>query len=378
MTTDLLTVFIISMCGAWFAQAVPSRSRNIWGRRRPNFIGFLIPAAVMILYSGLRRTVGDTVYYLHTYNVVEADGMARPKFYFGAYFFETFRYYLHQINAKPETFIMITALVALVPMFILLYRYSFDFSSSVFFFFTTGLYVITMNGIRQFMATGIILLGVKYLFSPKNTDFFKFAVFVGIATFFHTSALLMIPIYFLCRQKAWSLPTFAILGGGIVVLIFVSLFLPSFTEMLADTNYSGYSQGWFDEGSQERGASLLRVAFQCIPMGLSIIFSKNLRRCGPIADILINLSVFHAAIYIISLYNWIFARFAFYTLPFMLLLLSLIVVTSLRTGKNRGLYYLMIGAYLLFFIKDAYSNGMPTYRSDLFEVNNNLWFSFIA
>ena len=377
MTTDLLTVFIISMGGALFGQMVPSRGRNLWGKRRGNLLGLLISCTVVVLYAGLRSNIGDTFYYLHIYNLTEEAGAVMPVWGTKAYLFELFQYWLHNIGADKGAFVMITTIISTVPMFWVFYKYAYSFETAIFFFFTTGLYVASMNGIRQFFATGIILLGTKYLFSPKKTDFFKFLILILIASLIHSSAVFMIPVYFLCRQKAWSAPTFAVIGASVIGLIFVSQFMPSFLGMLEDTNYSSYAtDGWFTQGV-EKGTSIFRVAFNCIPMVLSIIFSKQLKRNGPIADILINLSVLHSAIFILALYNWIFARFAIYTYAFTIMLLSLIVVSCLREGKNKGILIILIIAYMIFFFKDSHSNMMNLYSTEFFTPNNNVWLSFL-
>ena len=93
---------------------------------------------------------------------------------------------------------------------------------------------------------------------------------------------------------------------------------------------------------------------------------------------LTNIATFHAGIYLIASYNWIFARFAFYTMPYVILLLTLIFGVCLKQQHNRALYLLVVGAYLFFFIKEAYSTDMYLYSSDYFTPNRNFWFRFLA
>ena len=377
MTSDLMNVFAISMLGAWFGMTVPSRSRTLWNTPKPNFIGFLIPCVVMILYAGLRRTIGDTYYYIHMLEVLVENGNPVPAWGKSSFLFSLFQYLCIAFGGEDYSplFIMVSALLTYIPVFLLFKKYSPDFFLTLFFYFVTGTYFSAMNGIRQYIATGIVLLATKYLFSERKSDFIKFLVFVVVASLFHTSALIMIPVYFLCRRKAWSASTFIMILGGVAALIFVSLFLPQFMEIIEDTSYSQYNEGgWFIDGT-EGGTNILRVLFHAIPMLLSAIFYKDLRKSGPVVDILINLSVFHFAVYIVSLYNWVFARFAFYTYPFMCILLAFLFSTVLRNSKQRWLKICLYGAYLLFFILESQSAYM--YKSDFFEPNNTIWFMFI-
>ncbi len=374
MTTSLLTVFILSLAGAWFGKAVPSFGYTLWGTRKPNVIGLFITGAVMILFSGLRRTVGDTFYYIHLFELTEQAGNPLPVIGADNFLFELLQYAIRRAGGGSEAFIMITTIITLVPVLLTFRKYAPDFLLAVFFYFTTGTYYITMNGIRQFVAAGFVLMATKYLFSPKKTDFIKFLVFVLVAYFFHTSAIFLIPVYFVCRRKAWSPSTFMIIAAGVAALIFISLFLPSFLGMIEEGSFSQYTDGWFTQGV-EGGANILRVGFHSIPMFLSAVYYKDLKKHGPVVDILVNLSVVHFAIFLVSLYNWIFARFAFYTYTYMAILLSLIFSTVMKKPDKTPVKAVLYIAFMFFFFRDA--AGMDAYRSDFFTPNNNVWFSFI-
>ncbi|HBL41734.1 MAG TPA: hypothetical protein DDY98_09420 [Ruminococcaceae bacterium] len=377
MTTNLLTVFLFSYFFSLIGDRVPSLGHNVWGKKKANFIVMAIPTAIMLLFSLLRNNIGDTFYYTYTYDLNIENGIVQPQFGSKAFLFETMQYLLQKSGFESHSLVTVCSLLTIIPMALFLRNYAFSFDTAVFLFFTTGLYTSTMNGIRQYVATGILLMGTRFLFSPKKSDFFKYLILIFIAYLIHSSALVMIPLYFLCRQRAWSLSTFAIIGGGMLALFFVSMFMPSFMDMLQDGDYEIYTQGWFDEGSRETGTEIFRILFNCLHVALSINFSKEIRSVSPVCDILINLSVVHAAIYMLAGYNWIFARFAFYTAPYVILLLSLIFGICLKQKRNQALYVLLIAAYLVFFVKEAYATGMDLYSSDFFTPNNNTWFEFL-
>ena len=241
MPTDLVVVFTLCMLFAWLGQAFPGRAQNRLSKRKPNLIGLVIPALVMILYSGLRNNIGDTVYYIHTYHLLEDSGAVMPVWGQKAYLFVLIQYWFIKSGLEYSSFIMTAAIVTIVPFIFVFYNYSVDYSLAIYLFFTMGIYVSTMNGIRQYIATGIILIGTKYLFSPKKSDFWKLLILILVASLIHDSAFIMIPIYFLCRRKAWSAPTFISLSVGIIGRMLVSMFLPSFLSLLEGTNYGGYA-----------------------------------------------------------------------------------------------------------------------------------------
>ncbi len=373
MTTSMMTVFFLSIAFAWFGDTVPSDKLNSWNKNKPNMIGFILAAMVMVLYVGLRNNVGDTVFYTHLWDLRIEAGNPKPTLSEPSYLFEYLQYFIAKVGGDCSVYIMITAILTLVPVVFVFRNYAPDFTLAIFFYFTTGVYILTMNGIRQFVATGIIFMGTKYLFSPKKSDFFKLLIFVAIAYLIHTSAIFIIPVYLICRRKAWSPVTFMIIIAAFVALIFVSLFLPSFLELLQDTAYSNYSNEWFTSG-EEQGANILRVAFHTVPMILSFIYYKQLKQYGPAVDVLINLSLVHFAIFLLSLYNWIFARFAFYTYTYVALLLSLIFSTVMREPKQRLFKIVLYAAYMVYFFNET--GGVSGYKSDFFTPNNTVWFRF--
>ncbi|MBQ9551814.1 MAG: EpsG family protein [Clostridia bacterium] len=377
MTTDLLTVFLFSYFTAALSQRVPSLGYNIWGKPKANLLVALIPTAIMLVFSALRNNIGDTYYYTYAYDLAVETGIAPPTFGSKAFLFYYMRYLLQKSGFESHSLVTVCAILIIIPLMFFLRDYAFSFDTAVFFCFATGYYGTTMNGIRQYVATGILLLGTRYLFSPKKSDFFKYLILILIAYLIHSSALILIPIYFVCRQRAWSLPTFAIVIGSMIALVFVSLFLPSFMDLLRGGDYEVYTQGWFTAG-RETGTNIFRILFNCIPVGLAAYFSREIRPISPVTDILINLSVVHAGIYLLAGYNWIFARFAFYTMPYVILLLTLIFGVCLKQRQNRALYVVLLGVYLVFFIKESYANGFHFYSSDFFTPNRTHWFEFLA
>lgn len=71
------------------------------------------------------------------------------------------------------------------------------FMSSLLFIFI-GCWHGAFNGVRQYLAAAIMFAGHRYMFNRK---FIKWCVVVFIASLFHTTALIMIPVYFLSGKK---------------------------------------------------------------------------------------------------------------------------------------------------------------------------------
>lgn len=348
------------------ARMVPSNRLNPFGEPMPNFLGFVIPAAAFGLFSGLRNNMGDTFYYVYSYRLIDADTMEPVPFRFtGGILYPMLQYWCRLRSEEPHELIMITALVACIPIVYVIYKYSCPYELGIALYVLTGYYSFSMNGIRQYAAAGILILGTKYLLSEKRIDFFKFLIFVFGAWLFHSSAIIMILVYFVVRRKAWTPLTLVFLLGTVFVTLIFNQILPTFLDILEDTSYSRYAaNGWFTEGT-EQGSNIIRVFVLMVPLTLAFLEREYFRmRYGRRWDILVNLAIINLAFYILSLYNWIFARFAIYTSIYVVIMMTYVIARGRDRERVKTLYPLSLALYSFYFYNVQYS--ISGYASDLF------------
>lgn len=330
-------ITIICWALALLSRYMPLSKRGGIGQPLPNPIGLIAPILLYVPFSGLRTETGDTFYYIKDFKEMLPDGHVELKF--GS---ETLYPILAQIVKETaddyRVLIMITAMLSLIPVFVILYIYSHPYDLSIFLFMATGYFGASMNGLRQYCATGIALLGTKYLFSKKKNAIIKYAVFVLLAWAMHSTAWVLFFIFFFSRRKAWQPSSFMLLFLSLVALSLFDLILPSFLGALEDTAQSGYAtSGWFTSG-QEGGSNFSRVVVAVVPIVLAYFSKEKMRQLGHIGDILINIGFINAAFYVISTYNWIFARLAIYTSCYYIILTSWVVYNGAKK-KDRALYY---------------------------------------
>ena len=94
---------------------------------------------------------------------------------------------------------------------------------SLFFFFT-------LSGLRQTVALGIIM-ACSYKYMEKR-KLFPFLLSIVVAALFHTSAILFLPAYWICRWKL-GVKQIALIVGALVVSIFFSNLLRTFINRYA-------------------------------------------------------------------------------------------------------------------------------------------------
>lgn len=354
------------------ARSAPLKAHGGLGQPLPNPIAVILPIAFYVSFAGLRKTIGDTYFYMYSFESMPDSGNEVSfDMIINGQGFSFIQNILRNRTDDPQVLIFVCTVIALVPALIILYLYSSPFELSIFLFVAYGYLGGMMDGMRQYMAAAITLLGTRFLFSKKRGSFFKYAVFVLIAYTIHQSALILLPIYFVVRRRAWKMSSYVILLGSVAVTLAFDSILPSFLNALEDTSYSSYaSNGWFTDG-KEGGSNILRVVMVAAPVVIAYLNQDRMKRLGHIGDILINISFICMAIYMVSTYNWIFARLAIYLQAYYIIFTGWVVTYAVKP-KDRSIY--TTGMIMMFFIYSrftAYQINM--YQSDYFLPGRKLF-----
>lgn len=332
------------------------------GQPLPNPICFVVSVLLYVPFSGLRTDAGDTVYYLTDFENEVPDGII--DFSLSSNSGYTFiSQFLVETSHDPHHLTLLTASLALIPVLWIIYKYSHPYDLAIYLFMATGYFGLSMNGIRQYCAAGIMVLGTKFLFSTKKTAIIKYAVVVLLAVWFHSSAFIMLFIFWFVRRKAWKASSFMLLFLSLIGLALFDLVLPSFLGALEDTSYSDYAaNGWFTGGTQ--GSSFVRVFVSAVPVVLAYFSRARMRQLGFVGDVLTNLSFINMAIYVISSYNWIFARLAIYLSVYYIIFLAWVVYNGVQK-KDRALYYTVCVA-LYYYYSGFEKYAIVSYMSDVY------------
>lgn len=104
----------------------------------------------------------------------------------------------------------------------------------IFLFITVGLFTFQMNATTQLLAAAILSVSIGYVIKRK---FFKFLLVLVVAAGFHTSAWLMLPLYFIITKK--------FLSKSILFSVFIGLILYAQFDLIAgfflpSTSYDFY------------------------------------------------------------------------------------------------------------------------------------------
>ena len=345
--------FFIVFISSFFARYFSKPALNEITYVKPNKFLVFIAMLSLVLVSGLRKNIGDTYFYMHSYTLLKGKSFTDIKFEdeFG---FEILQLFLYQISDDPQLLIFITALITNSLIVIALYKYSRMIELSLFVFIASGLYTVSMNGIRQSMAAAIIFAATKYILEG---NFKKFLLVILLAATIHQTALIFIPIYFIVRRKAWTRDTYILLGLGVLLAAGFSEFSQLLFSAIQDTKYGHYS------AVNEGGSSLSRVAVSAVPLVLAYFGKEKLRELWPESDYIVNLTTLGVVFLILATRNWIFARFNIYFNLYSFILLSWVVMLMVKKDR-RFIYFGILICYVIFFVYEQVIALGIYYRSD--------------
>lgn len=350
---NLALVFVFSFFARYAAIPSFSNKSNFTSVYiKPNKILVLGALLSLVLISGLRTNIGDTYFYAHIYEQFDFTWdyvLSQKDIGFGI-----FQMILKHYSDDPQIMIFTTALITNVLIVTILYNYSRIFEISMYVYITGGLFLVSMNGIRQVLAAAIAFTGIKFLMEGNWKRYF---LIILLASIFHQSALILIPLYFMVRFKAWSKITIALVLLSIVIVIGYSQFSSLLFSAIQETQYGGYQN--FNEG----GASSIRVVVSAVPLCIAYIGRDNMREIFPKSDIVVNMTLLGFIFMVIATQNWIFARFSIYFSLYQLILISWII--KLFKEKDRKLiYYGILVFYFIYYYYESVISLNIIYQSN--------------
>jgi transmembrane protein EpsG len=351
---NLAIVFVLSFFSRYFAAPaiVPGSTMIV----KPNKMLALGVLLTLVLVSGLRTNIGDTYFYKHIYEMSDFSWsyiQSQKDMGFGI-----FQKILKSYSSDPQILILSTAIITNVPIVLIMYKYTRLFELSMYVYITGGLFLVTMNGMRQCLAAAIVFTATRFLLKGH---FWKYALVVLFAATFHESALVLIPIYFIVRQKAWTKATFVLLAIAVLIVFGFNQFSSILFSALQDTQYGEYQH------VQEQGANVLRAAVYAVPVIISFFGKEKLRKLFPESDVIVNMTILGLVFMIIATKNWIFARFSIYFDLYQCILISWII-KLFREKDQKLVYYTLLVCYLYYYFYESVISLGIIYNSDYLKL----------
>lgn len=341
MIIYLLIIFVILLFG-----------KKI-NKKEYSYADFIV-LLLLILVAGLRYNTG-TDYAMYNVMYFNPDAQNAEKVEFGYKLLMQGAYNIFQENSY--LFFLLCSAITIILIYIIIKKYSKKPGESLFYFVTLGFYTLSFNMVRQSLAMAITFFALKYLF---NRNCIKYILTVLIASCFHMTALIMIPLYWLSNIEIKTKKLFIIM----IILCFSGvLFNPIFNYITSTIpQYSMYAS--YEEAEVGIGTYIVNIIYILLIV-ITIMFRKKLISNDKNYKFIINTVTFSTFFIILSLQNTLFARMIYYW--FMPIVLILPEYVRFFKEENRNIIqFVIIACFILFYVLNIYSfNGVYPYSSIL-------------
>ena len=322
---------------------------------------FLVFGYIAFL-AGMRTGMNDTSVYVESFKAAEGSWAEVQRIFYSDEKDKAF--YMLQCVVKLivgdhyHVWFFFVAAIESAAFIYVLRRESLDFASVCFYFFSYTLYYNYFSMMRQWLAVVMLFCGSLLIKNRRPILYILLCVFMAQ---FHTSAYLMIPVYFLVTGKPWSLIQVLMVIAFTIVIIALNPLLNTLDTTLDGTTYDYV----FETMQSGTGSSAIRILIALVPVWLAWM---DRRRTPPrMIQIAVNMSLINLMLNILATFTsgLYVIRMSTYTSIYNMLLYPYLLHVSLQ-GRNRQLVKALF--YILFFLYYIYAmkhQGAFGYSSDI-------------
>lgn len=326
--------------------------------RDTSFLFFFLGTLLLAYVSGQRFAFADTIAYWETFTKAMPIDECISSFSLGnEWLFQFYMSFIHTyISTDPRVFIEITSLITIFPLMYFLYNYSGDLKFAFYIFIMSGCWEHSMNGLRQYLATAIIVAGFQLL---ANRKWYLFLPLVFIVAQIHTSAYILLLLYFITNTEACGKMTKFILAISILIVITSPL-----TGGFVDNLLSGSDYGDRYSGQEwNYSINIFRVLVSVVPIVLAFFNKDLMKNKYKYYNTVFNMALFFAVFTMAGVFSAVYARYNLYFEIFTVLLLVWNVnemVVKLKIPWIKNAAYICYTLYFIYQIVFTYGMGWHT------------------
>lgn len=316
-------------------------------KHKRNFI--ILVCIELICLAGIRGiSVGaDTTVYINAleyYRGLDDNMILGAKLVY-PFDFENGYFLLTKICAffsmSNTEFLFIIGIIIYIPVCIFILKYSEEPLISVLVYFAFGYFGYSLGIFRQMISISIVLLGVKYIWECKV---FKYIIVIAIAMLFHTTAIIMLPFYWVAKIKInnrikwiFILEVFLLINARTVVMASMQFF----------PKYRGYIDGIYDtQGGSYTMLILLNVILIFAYYKLNVHMNKENR----LLNISVNALVMAIFLQILGYSMGIFGRIVPYYSIYLVILIPIVVNQYFKRNRLFMHFFTIFGLVSIFYV----------------------------
>ena len=340
--------------------------------RRTRTVRFLtmIMIGYLVFWASIRNGVVDTPGYIRAYIDLDTNIDVWALFQDDdekAPLFVLFQVVLKKLGFNWSMYLATVAIISGYCIYYGISKYSDDVALSCYIFISSTEFYWLFNGIRQFLVVALFFALFRLVVEKK---LIKFLIFVFVMYFIHSTAIVLIPIYFIANMKNWSLGISAcILTTMAVVLIF-----PDQINLWIDEAFMDY--GYLEAVENDDGVNIFRVAVALVTPILAFFYRKEIKEYNnPFINTMVNMSLITAGVYAVAnVTSGIFVgRLPIYTETFNILLLPFIINRIVPKRIKPILYFCcIVGFFFFFHLQFRNSGAYTTFLFDSMNYNKDI------
>lgn len=246
------------------------------------------------------------------------------------------------IHNDYATWFFLMSAITVLPVMRTIYKESCCVWLSVIMYMFLCCWHFPFNIVKQGAAATILFAAYPFL---RDRKFWKWSLLCILASTFHVTAILMIPVYFIAVPRITKMQTVLILCVGVVVLLSYD-YLFEMVEVLKQ------GEGVLSEQSNLRvdNVNILRIIVHCMPTVIYVLFHKHYTKNTGFSS-LFNLSLLNTVLNIGSMSSIYLNRFCNYTIIFNVLFIPMLFQPI---KKKRSAFWILPLALLFYFVFWAY------------------------
>ena len=320
---------------------------------KPNsYLLFLSFASLLFVYAARGWTGTDTgLYNTQFRNIANRDllGIIEND---RDWLFSVIVYFDHKIFNSLFWHNVVIGILLYIPIMKIYIEDTDNFPMAMFLYIVTCAYYFGFNGQRQGIAISIVMLGYPYLIQKKYSSW---VIICLIASFFHVTAYIMIPIGFLLTKDTDSRMFITV---SVVTLVSAIMIWSLWDKMIDFLDALGQEKLVRDYGKMNAGnsygANSIRILISAVPVVLGIFYYKslkNLRYC-----VALNASIWLFIFAVASSRNVFFYRCSAYFAPVQVFMFF--NIEKMFDDKSKKFYWIILSSlYLIYMWISLHSEG---------------------
>lgn len=348
-----MIVYFSTLAVVSFLLVAYSRKRMTETGKR--FFYFLV-AATLLFVAGFRYRVGtDYVQYARNYAAYQSNDIAllsQPAVTIVARLSAL-------IYDNYATWFFLMSTITILPVMKTISKESCCVWLSVILYILLCCWHVPFNIVKQGAATTVLFAGYPFLRDRKLKEW---CIACLLASTFHVTALLMIPVYFLVSSSITRKRTVLIILVGIVILVSYD-YLFDLVEILKQGERVLSSSS----NLRSDGVNMLRTLVHCVPVLLFFLFRERYDKQDANFACLYNMSLLNAMLNIGSMNSIYLNRFCNYTIIFNVLFIPMLFQPLKRKRSTFWILPLALFFYFVFWSYDLYKGSATVIFHWIFE-----------